>query len=62
MSILSFTGYTPWKSYLEKLTIDDKYMNKRVCLFIHQTLPLSGVERKKLVIEVHTFALCEMAV
>ena len=28
---------TPWRSYLEKLTIDDKFINKRVRLFIHQT-------------------------
>ena len=29
---------TPWQSYLENLTIDDKFINKRVRLFIHQTM------------------------
>ena len=29
---------TPWWSYLEKLTIDDKFTNKRPRLFIHQTM------------------------
>ena len=31
-----------WKN----LTFDDKYVNKRVWLFIHQTMFVSGVERK----------------
>ena len=29
---------TPWRSYFENLTIDDKFINKRVRLFIHQTI------------------------
>ena len=29
---------TPRRSYLENLTIDDKFINKRVRLFIHQTM------------------------
>ena len=29
---------TPWRSYFKNLTIDDKFMNKRVRLFIHQTM------------------------
>ena len=29
---------TPWRSYLENLTIDDKFINKRIGLFIHQTV------------------------
>ena len=29
---------TPWRSYLENLTIDDKFINKRVRLFIHQAM------------------------
>ena len=33
---------TTWRSYLENLTIDDKFINKRVRIFIYQT-----VERKK---------------
>ena len=28
----------PWRSYLENLTIDDKFTNKWVWLFIHQTM------------------------
>ena len=48
---------TPWWSYLENLTIDDKLINKRLQLFIHETCffllgftpckteqPLRGVE------------------
>ena len=30
-----------------KLTIDDKYINKRVWLFIHQAMFVSGIRRKK---------------
>ena len=33
-----------WK----KLTIDDKYINKRVLIFMHQTMSLNGVEKKAL--------------
>ena len=29
---------TLWRNYLENLTIDDKLINKRVPLFIHQTM------------------------
>ena len=29
---------TPWWSYLENLTIDDKFINKRVRLYMHQTM------------------------
>ena len=29
---------TPWRSYLENLTIDDKFINKWVRLCIHQTM------------------------
>ena len=41
-----------WK----KLITDDKYINKRVCLFINQTMSLRRVEKKNYsdVIEVHT--------
>ena len=38
----------PWPSYLENLTIDNKFINKRVRLFIHQTMCLKCVEKKKL--------------
>ena len=31
---------TPWQRYLENLTINDKFINKRVRLFIHQTCAL----------------------
>ena len=37
---------TPWRSYLENLTIDDKFINKWLLLFIHQTC-LKRVEKKK---------------
>ena len=33
-----------WK----KLTIDDKYINKQVWLFIHQAMFVSDIEKKKL--------------
>ena len=29
---------TPWPCYLDNLTIDDKFINKRVRLFLHQTM------------------------
>ena len=29
---------TAWRNYLENLAIDDKFINKRVRLFIHQTM------------------------
>ena len=35
--VLTLYG-TPWRSYLENLTIDGKLINKRVRLFIHQTM------------------------
>ena len=28
----------PWRSYLENLKFDDKFINKWVSLFIHQTM------------------------
>ena len=42
MPILSFV------QNLKNLTIDDKFINKRVRLFIHQTMCLKGIEKKKL--------------
>ena len=30
--------FSPWRRYLENLTIDDKFINKRVRLFIHQAM------------------------
>ena len=51
---------TLWGSYLGKnLIIGDKYINKRVWFFIHQTVLISGVEKENLlndVNEVHTSA------
>ena len=44
MPIFIFIGL----SYLEDLKIDDKFINKRVQLFIHQTMCLKRVENKKL--------------
>ena len=35
MPIFSFIGYAPWRSYLENLTIGNKFINKRVQLCIH---------------------------
>ena len=37
---------TTWQSYLENLTIDDKFINKRVQLFIHQTMCQEFVKKK----------------
>ena len=45
MPIFSFS---PSRSYLENLTIDDKFINKPVRLFIHNTKCLKCVEKKKL--------------
>ena len=39
-----------WK----KLTIDDKYINEQVWLFIHQTMFLSGVVKKKILTSLMT--------
>ena len=39
---------TPWRSYLENLTIEDKFINKRVRLSIHQTMCLKRAEKKNL--------------
>ena len=39
---------TPRWSYLENLTIYDKFINKRVRHFIHQTMYLKRAEKKKL--------------
>ena len=33
----SVSQSTPWRSYLENLTIDDKFINKWVWLFMYQT-------------------------
>ena len=42
-----------WK----QLRNDDKYINKRACIFIHQTMFGSSVEKKKMLhYEVHTSA------
>ena len=35
MPIFSFIGYAPWRSYLENLTIGNKFINRRVQLCIH---------------------------
>ena len=48
MSIFSFIKQILTELFGKKLTIDGKYINKRVWLFIHQALLLSGVEEKKL--------------
>ena len=37
MPIFSFIG-TPWRSYLENLIIEDKFIKKQVLLFMHQTI------------------------
>ena len=39
---------TPWRSYSENLTIDNKFINKRVRFFIYQTMCLTRVQKKKL--------------
>ena len=46
MPILSFIGHTLTEFFGKKLTMDDKYINKRVWVLIHQTMSLSGVEKK----------------
>ena len=38
---------TPRRSYLENLTIDNKFINKRVRLFIHQTCVQNVLSRKR---------------
>ena len=47
MSIFSFV-VTPWRSYLENLTIDGKFVNKLVRLSMHQTMCLKRVGNKLL--------------
>ena len=47
-----------WK----KLAIDDRNINKRVWLLIHQTMSLSGGEKKKLFRRNWGLHLCEMGV
>ena len=49
MPIFSFLGYTLTQKF-KKLTIDDKFINKRVRLFIHQTMCLKRVQEKKLLV------------
>ena len=46
---------------MENLTIGDKYTNKRVLLFMHQTMCLNGVEREKLFGLNWSLHFCEMA-
>ena len=61
MSIFSFIKHLDgvvWK----KLTIDEKYINKPVSLFIHQNTSLSVVEKKKLFGSNWASDLCRMAV
>ena len=45
---------------MENLTIGDKYTNKRVLLFMHQTMCLNGVEREKLFGLNWSLHFCEM--
>ena len=47
-SIVRVTYRVHLAEFLENLTIDDKFMNKRVRLFIHETCVLRRVEKKKL--------------
>ena len=42
MSTVNFVRYT-LTNYLENLTIDEKFKNKRVCLSIYQTMCLKRV-------------------
>ena len=44
-----------------KLTIDDKYINKRVWFIIHQAMSVSGAEKKKLFGRNGNSHLCEIA-
>ena len=39
---------TSYRSYLGKLTIDNKYINKRFRLFIYPIISLKRVDKKKL--------------
>ena len=55
MSISSFIGHTLTELFGKKLTIDDKYINKRVWFFIHQTkYKWSWEEKIVMTFEVHT--------
>ena len=47
MPIFSFIGYTLTELF-RKLTIDDRFINKRLRLFIYQTMYLKRVEKKLL--------------
>ena len=47
MPIFSFIGYNLTELF-RKPEIDDKLINKRVRLFIHQTICLKRAEKKKL--------------
>ena len=60
MSIFSSIGH-PDEFIWKKLTIDDKYINKRVRVIIHQPMFLSGAEKKKLGRN-RSLQLCEMIV
>ena len=37
-NIQLYRVYTPWRSYLENLTIDNKFIKKGVSLFMHQMM------------------------
>ena len=53
MSIVNFVRYT-LTNYLENLTIDEKFINKRVCLSIYQPMCLKrvpSVEKKSLLVQ-----------
>ena len=39
---------TPRQNYLENLAVDDKFINKRVRIFTHQTMCLKRAEKKTL--------------
>ena len=47
MPIFSFIGYTLTELF-RKPEIDHKFINKRVRLFIHQTMSLKSGEKKKI--------------
>ena len=48
MPISSFIEYTHLQRYLENLTIDYKFTNKRFRFLMHQVMCLAHVEEKKL--------------
>ena len=61
MSIFSSIEH-PDEFIWKKLTIDDKYINKRVRVIIDQPMFLSGAEKKKLLGRNRSLHLCEMVV